>query len=60
MSFAEKLFDGLRATMVLRGDVDRMATRLEKVADDMLDHEKRLIRLETLVEVARAAPRLPG
>lgn len=56
MSFAEKLLDGLRATVEMRGDVDRVSDRVERMADDLLDHEKRLIRIETMIEMTRSAP----
>lgn len=55
MSFAEKLLDGLRATVEMRGDVDRLADRVERMADDLLDHEKRLVRIETMIEMTRDA-----
>jgi hypothetical protein len=56
MSFAEKLLDGLRATVEMRGDIDRVSDRVERMADDLLDHEKRLVRIETMIEMTRGAP----
>lgn len=57
MGIAERLFDGLRATIELRGDVDRLSEQLRSVSDNVLDHERRLIRIETMIEMSRARGR---
>jgi len=62
LSFFDRLYDGLQSQMQLRADLDRTIARLDRMGSDLLDHEKRLVRLETLVEVARGdfgARRLP-
>lgn len=53
MGIAERLFDGLRATIELRGDVDRIAEQLRTMSADLVDHERRLIRIETMIELSR-------
>ncbi len=53
MSFLDRLLDGLRAQVVIRGDLDRAVVAVEKLGDRLYDHEKRLVRLETLVDIAR-------
>ncbi len=58
MGLADRLFDAMRSTVEMRGDIDRNAEKLRDTADAVLDHEKRLIRIETMVEMStRAAPR---
>jgi hypothetical protein len=54
MGIAERLFDGLRSTIEMRADIDRMTRQLEGISDDLLDHEKRLIRIETMIELGRS------
>lgn len=60
MGLAERLFDGLRATIEMRSDIDRMTAQLKGLSDDVLDHEKRLIRIETMIELSRSTPRDQG
>ena len=59
MGVVDRLFDAMKATVEMRGDIDRNADKLRATADAVLDHEKRLIRIETLVEfsTARSATR---
>ena len=68
MSILDRVLDALRSQVEMRGDIDRLTgsvdglrLRLDGQDKYLLDHEKRLIRLETLVEVAqgRAGRRLP-
>ncbi len=54
MGIAERLFEGLRATIELRGDVDRLSEQLKSISSEVLGHEKRLIRIETMIEMSRA------
>ena len=48
----------LRSIMVMEEKIDRLGAALEKIAGHVEDHEKRLIRIETLIELARER-RLP-
>lgn len=57
MGIAERLFDGLRATIELRSDVDRLSEQLRSVSTDVLDHERRLIRIETMIEMSQNGER---
>ena len=61
MGVVDRLFDAMKATVEMRGDIDRNAEKLRDTADAVLDHEKRLIRIETMVEIGatRASRRLP-
>lgn len=64
MGIVDRLFDAMKSTIEMRGDIDRNADQLKSAADTLLDHEKRLVRLETLREVQLTprpvrVPRLP-
>jgi hypothetical protein len=59
MSAIDRIFAGLRSIMELRGDIGRMASQMDRLSEMVLNHEKRLIRLETMVEVAQAGSRTP-
>lgn len=61
MGVAERLFDAMRSAIQMRGDVDRNAADLALLAERVLDHEKRLVRLETrdelrIIQIGRALP----
>ena len=51
MGIVDKLFDAMKSTIEMRGDIDRNAVQLKSAADTLLDHEKRLVRLETRDEL---------
>lgn len=52
----------LKDVLQMRGDLDRLARNVESLTQLMTDLDRRLIRIETMVEIAekrRAPPRLP-
>ena len=53
----------LKDVLQMRGDMDRLARNVESMSQLMTDLDRRLIRIETMVEIAgkrsAAAPRLP-
>ena len=53
----------LKDVLQMRGDMDRLARNVESLTQLMTDLDRRLIRIETMVEIAgkrsAAAPRLP-
>lgn len=60
MSVFDRIVDGLTKQLELRGDVDRLSRRVDGTDAKVAELEKaqfgldrRLIRIETLVEVAR-------
>ena len=57
MSTIDRIFAGLKSIVELRGDIERMATQLDRLSAMGLDHEKRLIRMATMVEMAQAGRR---
>lgn len=61
MSAFEKVLGGIKDLLVMREDVARLAEATKELGRDIRDHERRLIRIETLVEMAgrsAAPPRL--
>jgi uncharacterized protein YeeX (DUF496 family) len=52
-------FAGLKRLIQLDADVPRLERSIEKIEADVRDHEKRLVRIETLVDVSRLSARLP-
>ena len=61
MSVLSEVLDRLSGVAVIRERLADTAQRVERVTDLMLDHERRLARLEALVLEQRMAPagRLP-
>lgn len=51
LGIVDRLFEAMKSTIELRGDIDRNAEQLKAAADSLLDHEKRLVRLETRDEL---------
>jgi DNA invertase Pin-like site-specific DNA recombinase len=53
----------LKDVLQMRGDLDRLARNVESLTQLMTDLDRRLIRIETMVEIAEkrgaAQPRLP-
>ncbi len=61
MSAFERVLSGIKDLLVMREDVARLAEGTKDLGRDIRDHERRLIRIETLIEVAeRRPPSLPG
>ena len=62
MSILDRIFGAARVVMEMRGDIDRASERIEQHTSELFDHEKRLIRIETMIEMGGARPpprRLP-
>jgi hypothetical protein len=45
--------------VLLSERVEQLASARKDMVGKLEDHERRLIRIETMIEVARATPRLP-
>ncbi len=58
MSALDRIMSSIRQVILMEAKLQTLADGVEKVADLIMDHEKRLIRIETLVEVAQSN-RLP-
>ncbi len=58
MSWISDTFAGLKRIMQLDSDVAQLKRAVEKIDAIALDHEKRLVRVETLIDVGQAPSRL--
>ena len=71
MSLFDRVFDALKSQVEMRGDINRTNARLDSLGGrldgqdtTLFDHEKRLIRIEALIDLTRGGsafgrPRLP-
>lgn len=58
MSVLDRVLTGVKDVLLLREDVSRLSRDQIELKNDVLDHEKRLIRIETMVEMtARTSQR---
>jgi hypothetical protein len=48
----------MKEVLLLTDKVDRAGTVLSEMANKLRDHDRRLVRLETIVEIARNQPRI--
>ncbi len=58
MSTLKDVVSALKEVLLLTDKVDRAGKMLSEMASELRDHDRRLIRLETMVEVAKSQPRL--
>ena len=49
--------DSVRKIILMQDKIDRLANGLSRLSADMMDHEKRLIRIETMIEMAQTRRR---
>lgn len=62
MSATERILAGLRNVVLMNEKVQQLTADTEGFQAQLVDHERRLIRVETIIEMAgggRAAPALP-
>ncbi len=61
MSFTERLFGGIKDLMVMRDDLRRLQVGVDRLIDKEANHENRLVRIETIIEMSMRSPqrRLP-
>lgn len=57
MSVWSDLKDGIRQIILLESRIDQLNGAVDRLADQSLDHEKRLIRIETMIAVAQGSIR---
>ncbi len=63
MSVVDRILSGLRDLIVMREELARTSESVRGLAADVRDHERRLIRIETMIEMSRGSsspPALPG
>lgn len=54
MSAFKEVVDSIREVMRMNDDIKRAADSLKALAIEVREHDRRLIRLETMVEIAAA------
>jgi hypothetical protein len=58
VSTLKDVVSALKEVLLLTDKVDRAGRMLSEISGELRDHDRRLIRLETMVEVAKSQPRL--
>ena len=59
VSWIGDTFAGIKRIIQLDADVERLHGTVEKTGLIVMDHEKRLIRIETMIDLSQAVGRLP-
>ena len=60
MGISEKVMEALRSGILLNERVSTLIDTVDRVDQDVRKINDRVIRLETMVEIARVQPRLSG
>jgi hypothetical protein len=58
MSTLKDVMSAMKEVLLLTDKVDRVGTVLSEMSGELRDHDRRLIRLETMVEIAKSQPRI--
>jgi hypothetical protein len=58
VSTLNDVISAMKEVLLLTDKVDRAGTVLSEMSSEMRNHDRRLIRLETMVEMAKSQPRL--
>jgi hypothetical protein len=53
-----ELKESIRKIILMESRIDGLTDAVDRLTDQSLDHEKRLIRIETMIEVAQNKKRL--
>ncbi len=59
MSVGDRILSAVKDLILVRDELSRTTETVRGLETDVRDHEVRLVRLETLVEVAGGAPSRP-
>jgi hypothetical protein len=59
MSAWTEIRDGIRKVILMQDHLERLSVDFAKFSGQLTDHERRLVRIETMIEVARRR-HLPG
>lgn len=54
MGAIDRIMSSIRQVILMESKLQMLADGVDEMADTVMDHEKRLVRLETIVEVAKA------
>lgn len=60
MSTLKDVISAMKEVLLLTDKVERAGNILTEISQELREHDRRLVRLETLVEVAKSQPRLTG
>lgn len=60
MSTLKDVISAMREVLLLTDKMDRAGTMLTEISNELRDHDRRLIRLETMVEIAKNQPQITG
>jgi len=60
VGISEKVMEALRSGILLNERVTTLIDKVDRVDQDVRKINDRLIRLETMVEIAAMQPKLPG
>ncbi|TKB28235.1 hypothetical protein FCL47_01705 [Desulfopila sp. IMCC35006] len=60
MSTLKDVIAAMKEVLLLTDKVERAGKVLTEISQELREHDRRLVRLETLVEVARSQARLTG
>lgn len=58
MSLVNDAMAAMKEVLLLTDKVDRAGTMLSEISKELREHDRRLIRLETIVEIAKSQPRI--
>ena len=58
MSTLKDVMSAMKDVLLLTDKVERAGSVLSEIAREVRDHDRRLVRLETIVEIARNQPRI--
>jgi hypothetical protein len=58
VSTLKDVISAMKDVLLLTDKVDRAGVVLSDISRELRDHDRRLVRLETMVELARSQPRL--
>lgn len=58
MSTIKDAISAMKKILLMVDKVDRAGKVLTEISSELRDHDRRLIRLETMVEIAKNQPRL--
>ncbi len=60
MGVSDKVLEALKAGILLNERLTTLIDKVDRMDGDLRQVNERLIRLETMVEIARSQPRLSG
>ena len=58
MSTLKDVMSAMKEVLLLTDKVDRAGSVLSDISGELRDHDRRLVRLETIVEIASNQPRI--